>query len=58
MAPSLTAVVTKTLPPHTIGDPWGWSDEVFELTFERIAAALGRVAERLEARGPECSGGP
>jgi low molecular weight protein-tyrosine phosphatase len=37
-------------PPFTIRDPWGQSETVFDLTFQRIEAAVKRVSARLEAR--------
>lgn len=36
-------------PPFAIGDPWGRSDEVFGATFERMAVAVRRLAERIGA---------
>ena len=44
-------------PPFTIRDPWGQSDDFFELTFQRIADAVGRLSLRLEAKGSGCPGG-
>ena len=37
-------------PPFAIDDPWGRSDDVFDLTFERIARAVDRIAELLRER--------
>jgi protein-tyrosine phosphatase len=34
-------------PPFRIEDPWGQGDAVFRATFERIAEAVERLAERL-----------
>ena len=34
-------------PPFAIDDPWGRSDEVFDATFERIAAAVKQLAARI-----------
>jgi low molecular weight protein-tyrosine phosphatase len=44
-------------PPYTIHDPWGLGQEVFDLTFQRIEAAVRRISAKLEARGRECPGG-
>jgi len=38
-------------PPFRIADPWGCEDAVFEATFERIRAAVERLAARLAERG-------
>lgn len=38
-------------PPHRIEDPWGLSDEVYVMTFERIASAVQRLAQVLEPSG-------
>ncbi len=37
-------------PPHVISDPWGESDAVFALAFERIQDAVRRLAVALESR--------
>jgi protein-tyrosine-phosphatase len=34
-------------PPHRIEDPWGQGDEVFALTFARIASALEQLSRML-----------
>lgn len=49
-----TRVLGDFLPesPHVIHDPWGREDSVFAETFRRIAAAVRRVAQLLEAKGP------
>ena len=38
-------------PPHTIEDPWGQSDEIFEATFERISVGIDRLAELFQEPG-------
>jgi protein-tyrosine-phosphatase len=35
-------------PPHRVEDPWGLSDEVYAMTFKRIADAVQRLAKVLE----------
>jgi protein-tyrosine phosphatase len=37
------------MPPYAIEDPWGQSDEIFEATFARIDAAVGRLSQLFEA---------
>ena len=35
-------------PPHRIEDPWGRTDEVYALTFERIVSAVEQLSRVLE----------
>lgn len=35
-------------PPYQIEDPWGRSDEVFAMTFDRILIAVGKLTQILE----------
>ncbi len=39
-------------PPHRIEDPWGQDDEVFAVTFARIASALEQLSRMLQSEKP------
>jgi protein-tyrosine-phosphatase len=40
-----------SVPPHRTEDPWGHSDDVYAMTFERSASAVQRLAQVLEPSG-------
>jgi protein-tyrosine-phosphatase len=40
-----------SVPHHRVEDPWGYSDEVYAMTFERIASAVQRLAQVPEPSG-------
>jgi len=45
------SVICLPAPPHRVEDPWGRSDGVYAMTFERIASAVQRLAQILGPSG-------
>jgi len=43
--------------PHAVDDPWGGTDELFRVIFEKISRANARLCELLAAE-QECGAGP